>query len=271
MMELALVVFDYLTMFMYFDLLYRLFIPRVKFSYLFLSFLIIIVLGMGSLNLYVLPMQATFIRMVLPQIVIFLWSCICFEDSVGFKIFGCLCEIIITYTVEMVCMLLYFLFTKERMIELLNDPIILLILRMGTLMANLLAYEIVIRTIRKYKISQIPFFSIILPILFLTFFIGNCIQGLAVYHDIAEWIVTTIVTYLIVGVLLIWLLYGIYVEYQKKSKFILHTEIEKQYQTLLDDYLSISDTQQLQKYLRHDIANHLKILEDVKKESKKER
>lgn len=83
MMELALVVFDYLTMFMYFDLLYRLFIPRVKFSYLFLSFLIIIVLGMGSLNLYVLPMQATFMRMVLPQIVIFLWSCICFEDFVG--------------------------------------------------------------------------------------------------------------------------------------------------------------------------------------------
>ena len=119
-MKWALVVFDYLTMFMYFDLLYRLFIPRVKFSYLFLSFVVVIVLGMGSLNIYVLPMQATFMRMVLPQIVIFLWCCICFEDSVEFKIFGCLCEIMLTYAVEMVCMLLYFLFTKERMIELLN-------------------------------------------------------------------------------------------------------------------------------------------------------
>ena len=54
-MEIALLIFNYGTMLMYFDWLYRLFTPRVKFLKAFLSFFIIFVLIQGSINIYIIP------------------------------------------------------------------------------------------------------------------------------------------------------------------------------------------------------------------------
>lgn len=71
-MELLLTLLSYSTMLMFFPFFYRMFHPKVKFSTLFLSFFIVHVIGISSINIFILPVHATSTRMLLPQISIFI-------------------------------------------------------------------------------------------------------------------------------------------------------------------------------------------------------
>lgn len=253
---------------MYFPLFYRLFIPKVKFLTAFLSFFFILVLGISSINIFIIPVNATLLRMMLPEIVIFIWICFCFDDAVDFKVFGCLSSILITYVAEVSCMIIFYALTGQRLIELSNEPITFLILRISAIIENLGAYEIFIYIMRKYNIKKVPYFSIVMPILIMMCLIGNCIQNLATYDDIERMIETVIFTVFTSILLLFWILKVIHTEFKKKSILVLQNEIEQQYQILLEDYLNIADSDLLQKYLRHDILNHLEVLEKMEKEQK---
>lgn len=165
-------------------------------------------------------------------------------------------------------MLIFYAFTGERMIEILNEPITLLFFRSSSIILYLGALEVLLYIIRKYDIRNIPYFSIVIPILTLTFLIGNCILSLALYNEIKQMMGTAVVTVLISILLLLWILKTIQIEFKKKSITIFQNEIEQQYQVLLEDYLNITDTELLQKYVRHDLLNHLQVLNEIKKEDK---
>ena len=72
------------------------------------------------------------------------------------------------------------------------------------------------------------------------------------------------------SILIILILKAIHKEYQIKKIEMVRSEVAKQYQTLLDDYLSIRDVQVLQKYIKHDLLNDVQILETIDKENSKE-
>lgn len=266
-MNIVLLVLSYLSMLMYFDLFYRLFTPKVRFSTAFLSFFLILVVICSSINAFIIPLHFTLLRMLIPQVIMFIWLCFCFDDTIEFKIFGIFIGVIITYMIEVSCMVIFYALSRQRLIELFQEPMLLLLLRFASIIANLAAYEIVLFIIRKYKIRKIPYFSIILPMLLLVMLIGNCIQNLATYKQIERMREIFIITIMVSALLLYWILKAIHKEYKKKSMAILHNEIEQQYQMLLNDYMNISDSELLQKYLRHDILNHLQILNEMQKES----
>lgn len=271
-MEVMLIIFNYLTMLMYFDLFYRLFTPEVKLSTAFISFFLVVVLFAGSINIFIIPLSATSLRIILPHLIIFIWINICFDDSIEYKMFGCLIEIMIGYIFEIFCTFIVFLLTKQRTIFFFDgsSDLTILILRVLSILANLGAYEVVIRYVRKYKIVNIPYSSIIIPMLSLPFFIGNNILTVGYYKFREIMILTTFITLVIIGILLCYMLKVIQAEFKKKKMIALQNELEQQYQMLLNDYLNITDSELLQKYLRHDILNHLLILNEMKQNDRGE-
>lgn len=267
-MEIALLILSYGTMLMYFDWLYRLFTPCVKFLIAFLSFFLIIVLIQGSINIFIIPIDASLLRMLLPHIVMFIWSCICFKDSIDFKLFGCLMQMLITSCIEVICMVIYFLLTKERMLEILNDgPVVLMVLRIFSILCNLAAYEFFLYVINKNGIKKVIYPSILLPLFAVTYLIGNCIQYITMFGMNNNLFLLRIsFTGCIIFLLSIWILYAIHLEFQKKKIEVLQTEIEQNYQDLLDEYMNVNDFQMLQKYLRHDFMNHIQVLNEMENE-----
>lgn len=264
-MEIALLIFNYGTMLMYFDWLYRLFTPRVKFLKAFLSFFIIFVLIQGSINIYIIPADAFLIRMLVPQALMFLWVCVCFEDSLDFKLYGCLMQILITFFIEILCMVIYFLLAKERLAELINDePIMLFILRVFSLFCNLAAYEFFIYIIKKYGVKKVIYPTITIPILAVMFLTGNCIQYLNSFDTNNNLFLLKIFFHgSLILILLVWIFFAVYLEIKKAKNGKIKTEIEKKYQDLLNEYMNVSDIQMLEKYLKHDLLNHLQVLNDT--------
>lgn len=268
-MELLLLLSHYFTAFLYFFFLYRLLQPKFRFLVSFLIYFLLGVLFAGSINAFVVPYESTFLRISVVIVSVYVWTCICCKGSLVYKTFAVCVAFFLSYLVEGICMLTNFIFTQEKMIEIVVHQPVLLFYRIYASTLTLLAYEILLHLIRKYKFYEIPYAPIVILTLFLTLVIGDFVQFISTNYESDKLIQTAFIAFFTSSILIVFLLKIIHKEYEKKKVEVAHKEIETQYQNLLEDYLNVSDTKMLQKYLRHDLLNHLETLEKVEKKQNK--
>lgn len=269
-MEFILLFFHYISGFVPFVFLYRLLTPRIRFlPSLLLYFLLVIVIA-GSLDAFVITYQSAFIRIAVVVIAVYIWASMCFEASLAYKIFAIASVFFISYIVEVICALTSFILTHEKMMETVYNETMLLGLRVYAITLNLLILEVLLHYIRKYDFYQIPYTYIVNLTLLLTGVVGNFVIYFSMNNDANRIFFMFIFTLVGSSILIILILKAIHKEYQIKKIEMVRSEVAKQYQTLLDDYLSIRDVQVLQKYIKHDLLNHVQILETIDKENSKE-